>query len=313
MVATNGCTVTVFGGTGFLGRRIVRHLRSRDFPVRIASRHPDRGYRQFDPDDPQLQSIGANIHDERSVADALAGAYGAVNAVSLYLERGQETFHSVHVESAQRVAVQAHRAGVERLVHVSGIGADATSPSRYIRKRGEGELGVRAAFADALFVRPAVMFGPDDAFLTTILKLLRQLPIYPMFGRGRTRLQPAYVEDVAEAVARVMLRAETHSKFFEFGGPLVYSYEQFLRAIAHQVGLTPLLIPIPFAVWRALAWASEILPGPPLTRNQVELMQIDTVSSPDVPGFIELGISPHSVEAILQKMLSNCGQKRLPG
>src|SRR5205807_9497827 len=155
MVATNGCTVTVFGGTGFLGRRIVRHLRSRDFPVRIASRHPDRGHRQFGPDDPQLQSVGANIHDERSVADALAGAYGAVNAVSLYLERGQETFHSVHVESARRVAAQAHRAGVERLVHVSGIGADAASPSRYFRKRGEGELAVRAAFADALFVRPA--------------------------------------------------------------------------------------------------------------------------------------------------------------
>ena len=204
MVATNGRTVTVFGGTGFLGRRIVRHLRYREFPVRIASRHPDRGHRQFGPDDPQLQSVEANIHDERSVADALAGAYGVVNAVSLYLERGQETFHSVHVESAQRVAAQAHRAGVERLVHVSGIGADAASPSRYIRKRGEGELAVRAAFADALFVRPAVMFGPDDAFLTTILKLLRQLPIYPMFGRGRTRLQPAYVEDVAEAVARVM-------------------------------------------------------------------------------------------------------------
>ena len=307
MVVTNGRTVTVFGGTGFLGRRIVRHLRSRDFPVRIASRHPDRGHRQFGPDDPQLQSVGANIHDERSVADALAGAYGAVNAVSLYLERGQETFHSVHVESAQRVAVQAHRAGVERLVHVSGIGADATSPSRYIRKRGEGELAVRAAFADALLVRPAVMFGPDDAFLTTILKLLRQLPIYPMFGRGRTRLQPAYVEDVAEAVARVMRQAETHPTIFEFGGPRVYSYEQFLRAVAHQAGLAPLLIPIPFPVWHTLAWASEILPGPSFTRNQVDLMQIDTVSSPEMPGFVELEISPHSVETILQNMLSNRG------
>ncbi len=306
-MATNGRTVTVFGGAGFLGRRIVRHLRYREFPVRIASRHPDRGHSQFGPDDPQLQFLEANIQDERSVADALAGAYGVVNAVSLYVEHGLETFHSVHVESAQRVAVQAHRAGVERFVHVSGIGADAASPSRYIRKRGEGELAVRAAFADALFVRPAVMFGPDDVFLTTILKLLRQLPIYPMFGRGRTRLQPVYVEDVAEAVVRVMWRAETPSKFFEFGGPRVYSYEEFLRAVAHQAGLAPLLVPIPFAVWHALAWASEILPGPPLTRNQVELMQINTVSSPEVPGFVELGISRHSVEAILQKMLSNCG------
>src|SRR5246127_5297038 len=218
-----------------------------------------------------------------------------------------DTFHSIHVDSAQRVAAQARRAGVELLVHVSGIGADAASPSRYIRKRGEGELAVRGAFPDALFVRPAVMFGPDDAFLTIILKLLRQLPIYPMFGRGRTRLQPAYVEDVAEAVARVMRRAETHSIIFEFGGPRVYSYEQFLRAVAHQAGLAPLLIPIPLAVWHALAWTSEMLPAPLLTRNQVELMQIDTVLSPEKPGFVELGILPHSVEAILQKMLSNCG------
>jgi NADH dehydrogenase len=307
MVATNGRTVTVFGGTGFLGRRIVRQLRYRGFPVRIASRHPDLGHSQFDPDDLQIQSVEANIHDEQSVADALAGAYGVVNAVSLYVEHGQQTFHSVHVESAQRVAAQAHRAEVERLVHVSGIGADAASQSRYIRKRGEGELAVRAAFADALFVRPAVMFGPNDAFLTTILKLLRQLPIYPMFGRGLTRLQPAYVEDVAEAIGRIMQRAETPSTIFELGGPRVYSYEEFLRAVAHLAGIAPLLIPIPFVVWHALAWAFEILPNPLLTRNQVELMQIDTVSSPEMPGFGELGISPHPVEAILQRMLSNCG------
>src|SRR5882762_11248886 len=171
MVATNGRPVTVFGGTGFLGRRIVRHLRHREFLVRIASRHPDRGHRLFGLDDPHLQSVKANIHDDRSVADALAGAYGVVNAVSLYLERGQETFHSVHVEAAQRVAAQARRAGVEQLVHISGIGADAASQSRYIRKRGEGELAVRATFVEALFIRPAVMFGPDDTFLTTILKL----------------------------------------------------------------------------------------------------------------------------------------------
>ncbi len=306
MVATNGRTVTVFGGTGFLGRRIVQRLRYRGFPVRVASRHPDQGNRLFGPDDPQLQSARANIHDERSVADALAGAYGVVNAVSLYVENGRETFHSVHVESAQRVAAQAHRAGVERFVHVSGIGADTASQSQYIRKRGEGELAVQAAFVGALLVRPAVMFGPDDAFLTTILKLLRQLPIYPMFGHGLTRLQPAYVEDVAEAIGRVMQHAETPSTIFEFGGPRVYSYEEFLRAIAHQAGLAPLLIPIPFAVWHALAWASEMFPGPLLTRNQVELMQIDTVSSPEMPGFIELGISPHSVDAILQRILSNC-------
>jgi NADH dehydrogenase len=307
MLRTSDRTVTAFGGTGFLGRRVVRHLRYRGFPVRIASRHPDRGHGLFGPDDPQLQSVEADVHDERSVADALGGAYGVVNAVSLYVEHGQETFHSVHVDSAQRVAAQARRAGIERLIHISGIGADAASRSRYIRKRGEGELAVRAAFPDATFFRPAVMFGPDDAFLTTILKLLRQLPVYPMFGRGLTRLQPAYVEDVAEAIGRTMQRAETPSPVFEFGGPRVYSYEELLRAIAHQAGLAPRLIPIPLGIWHALAWASEMLPSPFLTRNQVELMQIDTVSSPEMPGFAELGISPHSVEAILQKILSSSG------
>jgi NADH dehydrogenase len=128
-VATNDRTVTVFGGTGFLGRHIVRHLRNHDFSVRVASRHPE-GHRLFGFDDPQLQSVQADIQDDRSVVDALTGAYGVVNAVSLYVEHGQDTFHSVHVESAQRVAVQARRVGVERLVHVSGIGADTASPVR---------------------------------------------------------------------------------------------------------------------------------------------------------------------------------------
>src|ERR1700730_15693930 len=143
MAAASDRVVTVFGGTGFLGRRIVRHLRLHDFCVRVATRHPDRGHALLPPDDQQLRWIKVDVHDERSVADALADAYGAVNAVSLYLEQGRETFHSVHVESAERVAVQAQRAGVERLIHVSGIGADHSSRSLYIRKRGEGELAVR--------------------------------------------------------------------------------------------------------------------------------------------------------------------------
>jgi uncharacterized protein YbjT (DUF2867 family) len=301
MTTANNRFVTVFGGTGFLGRRVVRHIRQHGFSVRIPSRHPDReAQRLFALDDPQLQSIEANIHDERSVADAVAGAYGVVNAVSLYVEHGRETFHSVHVESAQRVAAQARLAGVERLVHVSGIGSDAASPSLYIRKRGEGELAVRAAFANATLVRPAVMFGPDDAFLTTLLKLLSQLPIYPMFGRGLTKLQPAYVDDVAEAIARTLKQTDST---FEFGGPRVYSYEELIKVVARTASLKPRLIPIPFAIWHVLAWFAQILPRPPITQNQVELMQIDTVASSELPGFKELGITPVAVEEILQEIL----------
>jgi len=303
MAATNQRTVAVFGGTGFLGRRVVWHLRKRGFSVRIASRHPDRGAGLFALDDSQLQSVEADINDEQSVARALAGAYAVVNAVSLYVEHGTETFNSLHVERAQRLATQACQAGVERLVHVSGIGADAASPSLYVRKRGEGELAVRAAFADALLIRPAVMFGPDDSFLTTIITLLERLPIYPMFGRGLTRLQPAYVEDVAEAITRALQRTEKHPITFECGGPRVYSYAELLKTVAHEAGIKPKLIPIPFAAWHVLAWFTEMLPSPPITRNQVELMQIDNVASPEIPGLGELGISPLSVEEILPEIL----------
>jgi len=295
--------VTVFGGTGFLGRRVVRHLRNYGFSVRIASRHPDRSRRLFGSGDPELRAVGTDIHDERTVVDALADAYGAVNAVSLYVEHGRETFHSVHVEAAERVAILARRAGVERLVHVSGIGADAGSPSLYIRKRGEGELAVQAAFKDATLVRPAVMFGPDDAFLTTILELLRRLPIYPMFGRGLTRLQPAYVEDVAGAIVSALRGGQTRAITFECGGPRIYSYEEFLRIVAREAGLERTLVPIPFAAWHALAWIAEVLPTPPITRNQVELMEVDTVCSAGMPGFEELAISPSAVEGILKQML----------
>ncbi len=291
MAAVSDRVVTVFGGTGFLGRRIVRHLRLHDLSVRVASRHPERGY----------ALLGAD--GERSVTEALAGAYGVVNAISLYVEQGRQTFHSIHVEAARRVAAQAHQAGVKRLIYVSGIGADPRSQSLYIRKRGEGELAVREAFADAILIRPAVMFGPDDAFLTTILELLKRLPIYPMFGNGKMRLQPVYVEDVGQAIAKVLQRVETQPLMFECGGPRVYSYDELLRIIASAAGIKPMLIPVPFAAWHALAWIAELLPSPPFTRNQVELMQIDSTSRPDIPGLGELGISPHSLEEVLEDIL----------
>jgi uncharacterized protein YbjT (DUF2867 family) len=171
--------VTVFGGTGFLGRRIVRHLHDKGFAVRIASRHPT----PITGSDPQLQHMAADLREGQSIARAVAGAFGVVNAVSLYVERGEETFHAVHVVAAERLADEARKAGVERLVQISGIGADAKSRSPYIRARGRGEQAVRAAFAAATVMRPAVMFGPDDAFLNTLIKLLRRLPVIQCLSR----------------------------------------------------------------------------------------------------------------------------------
>ena len=291
--------VTVFGGTGFLGRRIVRHLHDKGYSVRIASRHP----KPASDYDPQLRPIAANIHDRQSIASAIAGAFGVINAVSLYVARGEETFDTVHVAAAERLAREARKADVERFVQISGIGADAQSPSPYICARGQGEQAVRAVFAGTTVIRPAVMFGTDDAFLNTLIKLLRRLPVYPMFGQGQTRLQPADVENVAEAVARVMQRSETGPLTVECGGPRVYSYEELLGTIARAASVKPILVPVPFGVWHALAWVAEVVPGAPITRSQVELMQVDTVASPSELGFADLGISPRPMEPVLESML----------
>src|SRR5690242_17520998 len=192
--------VTVFGGTGFLGRHVVRRLRANGFTVRVACRH----VRETEPGtDRKIQTIRADIRNPLSVEAALVNAWGVVNAVSLYIEQGPDTFHAIHVKAARTIAQEAREAGIQRLVHISGIGADTASPSLYVRKRAEGEQAVRESFPGAVIVRPAVLFGDDGGFVTTVLDLMHRLPAYPMFGRGQTRMQPVAVDDVAEAIARI--------------------------------------------------------------------------------------------------------------
>ena len=265
--------------------------------MRLVSRHGGR------TEDDGIEQIAADAQDERSVAAAVAGADGVVNAISLYVQHGSDTFHSVHVEAAGKIARAARQAGIRRFVHISGIGANTASPSPYIRSRGEGEAAVQTAFPGAVIVRPAVMFAADDAFLATILRLLRSLPAYPIFGAGRTRLQPVYADDVAAAIALILRQSQKPYPVYELGGPRVYSYEELLRTIARIAGLRPVLMRTPFALWDVLAGLAERLPQPPFTRNQVELMQIDTTASENLPGFRALGISTRSLEDELEAML----------
>jgi NADH dehydrogenase len=292
--------VTVFGGTGFLGRRVVRHLLARQRAVRVASRHQQRSRELFGSDSPIIEHVRADVDDQRSVAAALAGAGAAVNAVSLYVERNDRTFHSVHVEAAARIARQAREAGLARLLHVSGIGSDPRSTSKYIRSRGEGEVAVQREFPAVTLIRPAVMFGLDDAFLAPLAKLLRRLPVFAMFGRGETRLQPAHVEDVAEAMARAVERPEPEP-IYEFGGPDVLTYEALLKRIRTSIGSRTLLAPMPFPLWLALGSVAERLPHPPITRNQVELMREDNVAW-NGPGFAALEIEPTGIGPVLSEI-----------
>jgi NADH dehydrogenase len=296
--------VTVFGGTGFLGRHVVRRLRAHGLAVRVANRHPRHAEAAF-AGEIGIEAGYVDVHDRASVGEALAGVWGAVNAVSLYVERGAETFDAVHVKAARTVAELARQAGVERLVLVSGIGASTASPSLYVRKRGEGEQAVQAAFPGAAIVRPAVMFGIGGGIASVVLDLLQRLPVYPLFGRGQTRLQPVSVEDVAEAIVRIMLRPALEPARYEFGGPRIFTYEEFVRMVARESGRRALLVPFPFGGWHLLARLAEFLPNPPVTRNQVELMEVDTVASQRMPGLRELGIEPQPVEDAVRSITRN--------
>jgi uncharacterized protein YbjT (DUF2867 family) len=288
----------VFGATGFLGRRIVRHLCDHNFAVRAVSRHRAPGALAFRGRTLPVDLIRADVTDDGSVVGAVAGAFAVVNAVSLYAERGRQTFELVHVEAAARVARHSRQSGVRRLLHLSGIGADPTSPSRYIASRGRGEIAVRSEFPAAVIIRPAVMFGADDALLSPLVSLMQTLPAFPMFGRGRTRLQPSCADDVAEAIARVLDTPEP-AEFYELAGPQTYSYQTLLRTIGEHLGFRPVLVPIPFGFWHTLALLTERLPHPPLTRTQVELMEIDNVASAHCPGFQAIGINPRGIGEFL--------------
>jgi uncharacterized protein YbjT (DUF2867 family) len=302
MNASQPRRVAVFGGTGFLGGHVVRHLARRQIPARVISRHPDRADRIFRDQASTMEVVQADVNEDASVRAAVTGADGVVNAVSLYVERGRETFQSIHVDAAARVARHAREAGVARLVHVSGLGADARSRSSYIRSRGEGEDAVRAEFPEATIARSAVMFGPGDAFLVPLLDLLRRLPVFPLFGRGTTTLQPAYVEDVADAIAR-MLATASRGEVYELAGPRAYRYKALLRVLRGFSGATVMFVPVPFAIWHGLASLAERLPRPPVTHGQIELMQIDTVAGAGRPGFKDLGIEPRELEPVLASML----------
>ena len=294
-------TVTVLGGSGFLGRRIVKGLLERNYSVRAVSRHAERVRQHFSSHLKAPEAIKADILDATQVSAAIAGSYAVVNAVSLYVEHREQTFERVHVKAAADLASASHHAGVRLFVQISGIGSDSRSTSPYIKARGRGEEVVKNAFSGALVVRPAVMTGPDDAFLTTLVRLVRLLPVYPLFGDGSTRLQPVYVEDVAVGVARLIDGAsETDSHTFEFGGPRVFTYKELMQEIARQVDTRIRLVPMPFAVWKALAAVAEVLPGAPLTRNQVELMREDNVTRMGMHGLAQLGIKPTDIDQVIR-------------
>ena len=303
-------TVIVFGGTGFLGRRLVQRLAAEAAIVRVAVRHPDTArsaLRAAGLD--QVTVFRADVRDQASVAAAVAGADAVVNAVSAYVEKGGVTFEAIHVQGAETVARQAAAAGLARLVLISGIGADPKSGSPYIRARGRGELAVQQAFAGATIVRPGAMFGPGDAMFGTLAGLARLLPVLPLMGGGLTRLQPVCVEDVVEAVCRMLVDPGTAGQTYELAGPRAYTVRELVMFTLRLIGKRRLLMTVPFAMAAVLARLLELLPSAPLTTSQVDLLKADNLASGALPGFRELGIHPEAVEAVVPTYI---GRSRAP-
>ncbi len=292
--------VTVFGGSGFLGRAVVAAL-APHWSVRAAARHANRG---IDPEAAPVSSIDVDIRDGEAVGHAVAGAAAVVNAVGLYSERGGDTFAAVHVEGAERVARAASDAGVQRLVHVSGIGVDSGSPSAYVRARADGERRVREAFENAAIIRPSVIIGPDDALLGGLDAVTRLAPIIPLFGDGDMRLQPVFVHDVARAVSALLEHASA-LPVYELGGARICTYRELVQMVLAHRRRRRVLAPFPLFAWDAIATVASLLPSPPLTSDQVELMRSDNVAAAEGVGtFADLGITPGAVDELLERCLS---------
>jgi len=292
--------ITVFGGSGFVGRRIVFRLAAGGATVRVAVRHPElASHLKGVEGDSSVELLRADVWDEKSVARAVKESEIVINTVGHYVEKSGATFDAVHGQGAFHVARQASEAGVRRLIHISGLGADPSSDSPYVRARGIGEVLVKESFVDATILQPSVIFGPEDAFFNRLSKMARHAPVLPLFGRGLTKLQPVFVNDVAEACAAVLAGPETAGKVYELGGPGIYTYVDLLRLVVERTGRNRFFLPVPFFIWERMAALMAILPNPPLTPDQVKLMNEDNVVEATALTLADLGITPTSVENIL--------------
>ena len=304
--------VTVFGGSGFVGRYIVRRLAAAGARVRVAVRDAEHAYfLKTCGDLGQVSLIPTSIASDTEVTRAAGGANWVINTVGILFERGHRTFQAIHVDGAQRVAKAATATGASRLVHLSALGASSESPSAYARSKAEGETAVMAAFPEATILRPSVIFGPEDDFFNRFADLARITGTMPYFtdvnphaeDGGGTKFQPVFVGDVAKVAERVLSGDGHGGKIYELGGPTVYTMRTILEMINHYTDRNAMVLGLPFLLGRMMAFWLQFWPKPMLTPDQLKLLETDNVLSGAAPGLADLNLEATTVESIVPTYL----------
>jgi NADH dehydrogenase len=290
--------ITVFGGSGFIGRHVIRALAKKGHRLRVATRYPNLA-NHLPPMGHvgQIQLLKTNVRDAGQVEAALAGAQAAINLCGILYEWGEQSFDAIHIEAAETIGKCARARGLKSLVHVSSIGASETAPSAYSRSKAEGEKRLRAAFPDAVILRPSIVFGPEDQFFNRFARMAQFSPFLPLVGGGHTNFQPIFVGDVAAAVVKGLSDVSTAGKTYELGGPNIYSFKALMRFLLWEIERERLLVPIPFGIASFLAFFLQLLPSPLLTPDQVQSLRSDNVVAPGALTLADLGRAPTSVEA----------------
>lgn len=299
-----GKLVTVFGASGFIGRNIVRELAKRGARVNAVCRDVEKA-KFLKPMGVvgQVTPMRADVTDAEAIARAVNGASMVVNLVGILHESGRNTFDAVQGTAPGQIAKAAKAAGAEAMVHVSAIGADANSSSHYARSKAAGEAAVREAFPEATILRPSVLFGANDSFFNKFAGLALLSPALPLIGGGTTKFQPVYVDDVADAVMASLAMPAAKGETYELGGPSVYTFRQLMEMILRETNRKAWLVDLPFWAASLKATFLQILPNPPLTRDQVELLKSDNVVSVDAKTLADLGIEATSVEIMVPTYL----------
>ncbi|NWG54636.1 MAG: complex I NDUFA9 subunit family protein [Hydrogenophilaceae bacterium] len=305
--------IVVLGGSGFIGRQVVRALAKRGAGVRVPLRRPHLGHElRVMGDVGQIQLVQANIRHAESVKRAVEGASAVVNCVGLLTEKGRQNFKLIQAEGAALVAQAAKAAGVERFVQISSIGAHPKSKARYARTKAEAEAAVRAALPKATILRPSVVFGPEDTFFNRFANMAKFAPALPLIGGGKTKLQPIFVGDVAEAVCAALTRPDAQGRIYELGGPRIYTFKQLLEFTLAQAARKRPLVPLPFFVAHPMGvlidWAFRLNPfaDPPLTGDQVNLLRTDNIvaAEGEVGTIADLGVAElETIESIVPTYL----------